>query len=170
MRSLGTADPSTVSRYGLRLPTKNPEERFLAAPHGHVQRGLAATRQLCPRGLPKIIQMPSIRSCCHTEPDDRKYYAAHIKTRLDARPHKFKRKTGSRARTRFQSSPTTLDPTLQNSATLALRRETGDAEPLKSGEVGCCGTPCSISRKRRISVAGKAREVVKVAGEGNTDD
>ena len=65
-----------------------------------------------------------------------KYYAAHIKTRLDAaainvmRPHKFKSKTGSRARTKFQSSPTTSDHTPENLATLAPSREAGDAEPL----------------------------------------
>jgi hypothetical protein len=65
-----------------------------------------------------------------------KYYAAHIKTRLDAaainvmRPHKFKSKTASRVRTKFQSSPTTSDHTPQNLATLAPFREAGDAEPL----------------------------------------
>jgi integrase len=69
-----------------------------------------------------------------------KYYAAHIKTRLDAaainvmRPQKFKSKTGSRARTKFQSSLTTPDHTPQDLATLAASWKTGDAEPLKSGE------------------------------------
>jgi integrase len=69
-----------------------------------------------------------------------KYYAAHIKTRLDAaainvmRPHKFKSKPGNKARAQFQSSPTTSDHTPQNLATLAPSRETGDAEPLQSGE------------------------------------
>jgi integrase len=69
-----------------------------------------------------------------------KYYAAHIKTRLDAaainvmRPHKFKSKTGNKTRTKFQSSPTTSDHTLQNLAALAPSRETGDAEQLKSAE------------------------------------
>ena len=69
-----------------------------------------------------------------------KYYAAHIKTRLDAaainvmRPHKFKSKTRNKARTKFQDSPATSDHTLQNSRNLAPRRETGDAETLKSRE------------------------------------
>jgi integrase len=69
-----------------------------------------------------------------------KYYAAHIKTRLDAaainvmRPQKFKSKTGNKGRTKFQPSPATSDHNLQNSPKLAPRRETGDAEPPKSGE------------------------------------
>jgi hypothetical protein len=68
-----------------------------------------------------------------------KYYAAHIKTRLDAaainvmRPQKFKTKTGNKARTKFQASPVTSDHNLQNLGNLAPRRETGNAEPLKSG-------------------------------------
>ncbi len=69
-----------------------------------------------------------------------KYYAAHIKTRLDAaainvmRPHKFKSKTGSRARTKFQPSPTAGDHTPQNLAALAPSRHDGDAEPVKPAE------------------------------------
>jgi hypothetical protein len=69
-----------------------------------------------------------------------KYYAAHIKTRLDAtainvmRPHKFKSKTGNKAGGKFQALPATSDHNLQNLGNLAPRRETGDAEPLKSGE------------------------------------
>jgi len=69
-----------------------------------------------------------------------KYYAAHIKTRLDAaainvmRPHKVKSKTGKKAPTKFQASPPTKDHNLQNSGNPAPGRETGDAEPLQSGE------------------------------------
>jgi hypothetical protein len=57
-----------------------------------------------------------------------KYYAAHIKTRLDAaainvmRPHRFKNKTGNKARTKFQASPATSDHNLRNLGNLAPRR------------------------------------------------
>jgi hypothetical protein len=45
----------------------------------------------------------------------KKYYAAHIKTRLDAatinvmRPHKFKNKMENKVRPKFQASPATSD-------------------------------------------------------------
>jgi hypothetical protein len=54
-----------------------------------------------------------------------KYYAAHIKPRLDAaainvmRPHRFKNKTGNKARTKFQASPATSDHNLRNLGNLA---------------------------------------------------
>src|SRR5207244_11944380 len=42
---------------------------------------------------------------------------------------------------------------------------------IKPKRIGCCGTPCFISRKSRMSVGGKApRNVVKLTGEGNTAD
>ena len=68
-----------------------------------------------------------------------KYYAAHIKTRLDAaainvmRPHKFKGKRENKTRRKFQASPATSDDKLQNVGNFGpRRRETGDTEPLKA--------------------------------------
>jgi hypothetical protein len=88
--------------------------------------------------VPNVYQIA--KNCRNRVEMIEKYYAVHIKSRLDAaainvmRPPKFKSKTGTKPVRNSNLNQRPRNHTVQNSVTLALSRETGDAEPLKWAE------------------------------------